>query len=75
MVLELLLIIGFCWLFFKAVGLVFRVTWGVAKLVAGLLVFLALPLLVVCALFAGGLVLLLPLALVAIALGILKVIV
>ena len=73
--LDVLLIAAFFWLFFKALGLAFRVTWGLAKLVAGLLFVLALPLLVVLALFAGGLFLLIPLCLMALALGILKAIV
>ena len=75
MMLDLLLIIGFCWLFFKGVGLAFRVTWGLAKLVAGLLFVLALPMVILVALFAGGLFLLVPLTLVAIAFGILKAVV
>ena len=68
------LIIGvFCiWLFFKALGLAFRVTWGITKLVASLLFAVALPLLVGCLLFAGGLLVLVPLALLGIAFGLLK---
>ena len=73
--LDLLLIAAFCWLFLKALGLAFRVTWGLAKLAAGLLFVLALPLLVVLTLFTGGLLLLIPLGLVALALGILKAVV
>ena len=70
--LDLLLTILFCWLFFKAIGLAFRVAWGTTKIIASLLFALALPLLVVCLLFAGGLLLLLPIALIAIAFGLLK---
>ena len=73
--LELLIIIGFCWLSFKALGLAFRVTWGLAKLVAGLLFVVAVPMLIFFVLFAGGLLLLVPLALVGLALGILKIVV
>ena len=51
---ELLVLILFCWLFFKAVGLVFRMAWGTAKIVASLLFAVAVPLLIVCLLFAGG---------------------
>lgn len=70
--LELLFVIAFFWLFFKALGLAFRVAWGTAKIVASLLFGIAVPLLIVCGLFAGGIALLLPLALVGIAFGLLK---
>ena len=69
---ELLLMIVFCWLFFKAVGLAFRMAWGTAKIIASLLFLIAVPLLVLCLVFAGGLVLLLPLALMGIAFGLVK---
>ncbi len=69
---EFLLVILFCWLFFKALGLTFRLAWGTAKLVASLLFAVAVPLLVVCLVFAGGIFLLLPLALVGAAFGVLK---
>ena len=67
---ELLVVILFCWLFFKAVGLAFRMAWGTAKILASLLFAMAVPLLILCLIFAGGVVLLLPLALVGIAFGI-----
>lgn len=70
--LELLFVIVFFWLFFKALGLAFRVAWGTTKIIASLLFGIAVPLLVVCMIFAGGIVLLLPLALVGIAFGLLK---
>lgn len=70
--LELLMVFFFFWLFFKAMGLAFRVAWGTAKVVAWVLFGLAIPLLVGCLLFAGGLLLLLPLALVGIGFGLLK---
>ncbi len=73
--LELLTVILFCWLFFKAVGLAFRVTWGVAKIVASLLFVLAAPMLVLGLIFTGGLLLLVPVALVAIAFWLLKAVV
>ena len=71
-VLELLILIAFCGFFFRAVGLAFRMAWGIAKIVASLLFAVAIPLLIGCLVFAGGLVLLVPLLLVAIAFGILK---
>ena len=73
--LDLLMIIVFCWLFFKALGLVFRLAWGVTKILVGLLVTAAAVTLVGGVLFAGGLVLLIPIALVGIALGLLKAVV
>ena len=73
--LDLLMIVVFCWLFFKALGLVFRLAWGVTKFLVGLLVTAALVTLVGGVLFAGGLVLLLPIALVGVALGLLKAVV
>ena len=60
---ELLVIILFCWLSFKAIGLALTLTWGAAKILAALLFAIAVPVLFVCLLFAGGVVLLLPLAL------------
>lgn len=70
--LEILLTLLFCWLFFKALGLAFRVAWGTARIIASLLFAIALPLLGVCLAFAGGLMLLIPIALIAIAFGLLK---
>lgn len=73
--LEILTVILFCWLFFKALGLAFRVAWGTTKIIASLLFALAVPMLIVCLLFVGGIALLLPLALVGLAFGLLKAIV
>ena len=70
--LELLLLILFCWLLFKALGLVFKVAWGAAKIAAVVLFTLACPLLVVCLIFAGGIALLVPVAMIAMAFGLLK---
>ena len=69
---ELLVLIAFCWLFFKAIGLAFKVSWGLAKVVAMILFTLALPALIGCFLIAGGIALLIPVALVGAAVGILK---
>lgn len=69
---ELLVLITFIWLLFKAIGLAFKVTWGLAKVVAVTLFVLAVPSLIGCFLVASGLVLLLPVALVGAAFGILK---
>ena len=69
---DLLVTILFCWLFFKAVGLMFRVAWGTTKIIASLLFAVAVPMLVGCLLLASGLLLLVPLAMVALAFGLLK---
>ena len=73
--LEILTVVLFCWLFFKALGLAFRVAWGTTKIIASLLFTVAVPLLVVCLLFVVGIAVLLPLALVGIAFGLLKAVV
>ena len=70
--LELITTVIFCWLFFKALGLAFRVAWGTAKIIASLLFALAIPLLVLCLMFAGGLLILVPFSLVGIAFGLLR---
>jgi hypothetical protein len=67
-----LIVIAFLWLMMKAIGLVFKVTWGLAKIVAGALMLFSLPLLIVCFLFWSGIVLALPLILLGIAFVILK---
>ncbi len=69
---ELFILIAFVWLFVKTIGLAFKVTWGLAKVVAMFLFVLALPTLVGCFLVAGGVLLLIPVALVGTACGILK---
>ena len=69
---ELLVLILFVWLFVKAIGLTFRVTWGLAKIIAVSLFALAVPALFVCILVIGGAAILIPVALVAAAFGILK---
>ena len=69
---ELLVLILFVWLFVKAIGLTFRVTWGLAKIIAVILFALAVPALFVCLLVIGGVAILIPVAVVAAAFGILK---
>ena len=69
---EFLVLIAFVWLFFKSIGLAFRVTWGLAKITAVVLFTLALPALIGAFLLAGGIALLIPVALVGVAFGILN---
>lgn len=70
--LEFLMVVLFCWLFFKAMGLMLRMAWCTAKVVASFLFVIAVPLMVACLIFAGGMFLLLPLALIGIAFGVAK---
>ena len=69
---ELLTLAIFLWLFVKAIGFAFRLTWGIAKIAASILIALALPVLIISLVFAGGVLLLIPLVMIAIAAGILK---
>lgn len=69
---ELLTIAIFIWLLVKAIGLAFKLTWGVAKIAASILIGLAFPVLIICLIFVGGIALLLPIVMIAIAAGILK---
>ena len=69
---ELLTIAIFIWLLVKAIGLAFKLTWCVAKIAASILIGLALPVLIVCFIFVGGIALLVPVVMIAIAAGILK---
>ena len=69
---ELLVIAIFTWLMVKAIGLAFKLTWGVAKIAASILIGLAFPVLIVCFVFVGGIALLVPVVMIVIAAGILK---
>ena len=68
---NLLLAAALLWLLGRAVGLALRITWGAMRLAAGILTALALPLLILSLLLAGGITLLIPAAALAISLGIL----
>lgn len=69
---ELFVLVMFCWIFFGAIRLTFKIAWGLAKILAVILLVLALPSLIGCLLFASGAILLVPIALVFIAWGLLK---
>lgn len=62
--LEILVSIATLALFFYAIKLAFKITWGIAKIIAIILFVIALPLLVVLLFVAGGAILFLPLGLV-----------
>ena len=69
---ELLTLVLFVWLFVKVIGRTLRMTWGIAKITVSLLIGLALPVLFVSLIFIGGIALLVPIAMIAIAAGIVK---
>ena len=69
---ELLTLVLFAWLFVKVIGQTLRMTWGIAKITVSLLIGLALPVLFVSLIFIGGIALLVPIAMIAIAAGIVK---
>lgn len=69
---EIAITVLFIWIFFKALKLTFKITWGLTKIIAVILFVIALPALICCLLFAGGAVLLLPLALIGLAFGLVK---
>ena len=69
---ELLTLVFFAWLFVKVIGLTLRMTWGIAKITVSLLIGLALPVLFVSLIFIGGIALLVPIVMIAIAAGIVK---
>lgn len=58
--------------FIGAVKLAFRITWGATKIIATVLLSLAVPVLILCLVFAGGAVLLIPVLLIAGAFALLK---
>ena len=70
---ELLILILFCWIFFGAVKLMFKLAWGLAKVLAVVLLILALPSLIGCLLYASGIILLLPVVLIGAAWVLLKI--
>ncbi len=69
---EILATLIFLWLMLKCIGLAFKLTWGAAKIIAGILMVLSLPALILCLIFAGGLFLIIPIALIVLAAIILR---
>ena len=69
---EILTLIVFVCILIKSIGLMLRLTWGAAKIIATVLLVLAFPALLVCMLFGGGIAMLIPIALVCLAGGILR---
>ena len=69
---EILCTILFVWLFIKVFGLVFKVAWSLTKVFAMILFVMALPTLILCFIFAGGLLLLIPVGLLGLAFALLS---
>jgi len=69
---KLLTIIVFAWLLTKTIGLMLKLTWGAAKIISSILIVLAFPLLIAGLLFVGGMILIVPIIMVCIAAGIVK---
>lgn len=65
--LELIITVLFCWLLFTVFKLMFKLAWGATKAIALLLSVLAVPVLIGSLLLAGGVILLLPVAMLVVA--------
>ena len=72
---EIITTVIFVWLLVKAIGLAFKLTWGAAKVITSVLLALAVPVLIFCVLFVGGIALIVPIVLAGIAVAILKAVV
>jgi len=71
-VFDILCTVLFVWLFIKVFGLVFKVAWSLTKVLAIILFVMALPSLIVCFIFAGGLLLLIPIGILGLAFALLN---
>lgn len=69
---EILILLLFGWIFFGSIRLMFKITWGLTKVLAVILLIVALPLLIGFLLYASGIILLLPIGLAGIAWSILR---
>jgi hypothetical protein len=69
---EILVTLLSIWLFIGSIKLAFKIAWGTTKIIASVLLALAVPVLVLCLVFAGGAIILLPALLIAGAFGLLK---
>ena len=65
--LELIIIVLFCWLLFMAFRLMFKLAWGATKVIALLLSVFAISSLIGCLFLAGGVILLLPVVMLVVA--------
>ena len=62
---SFLVTILFLWIAYKSLKILFSLTWGIVKIMCTVLLVLAAPALAICLLIAGGMLILLPLGLVA----------
>ena len=69
---DILFSVIFIALFVWTAKLLFKISWGVAKIIATILLVLAWPILILCMVFAGGIALLIPIGIVAGVVGIIK---
>ena len=69
---EILMLVLFGWLFIKAFRLMLKAAWGITKLMAIVLLIVAFPTLLGVLMIAGGFVLLCPVALIGVAIWILR---
>ena len=69
---EILVTLLSIWLFVGSIKLAFKIAWGTTKIIASVLLAVAVPVLVLCLIFASGAIILLPVALIAGAFGLLK---
>lgn len=70
--LALVTTILFVWLFAAAVGLLLKIAWSAAKVLAVFLLLSAVPVMLGCLLFAGGIAVLIPVGMLLLAAGLLK---
>ena len=70
--LDILVTLLSLYFFIGAIRLALKITWGATKIVASILLSLALPVLILCLVFAGGAVILIPALLIAGAFALLK---
>ena len=69
---ELVITVIALWLLYKAIGLLFKIGWGVVKIIAGIIVILASLIFIVILITVGGFFLLIPVAFILGAIALLK---
>lgn len=69
---EIIFTIAAILLLIKAVSLAFKLTWGTIKIISSILLILAIPIFILCLIFAGGLALLFPVIVIAGVIGLIK---
>ena len=69
---ELLGLVLCVWLLWKIFGVLFKMTWGVTKGLFSLAIGIASVLIIACLLFAGGILILLPIAILGAVFGLMK---